>query len=69
MICIACQCTIPQERLDAIPDTQYCVRCTDTYAPPTFACMDYGHKTSSDLVFAVGKENVRRLNRQNKRSR
>lgn len=69
MKCQSCNADIPQARLDAVPDTQYCVKCADKHAPPTLVCMDYTHKTAGEFVIAVGDENVRRLDRQNKRSR
>jgi len=32
--CTCCGCEIPQARLEAIPDVEYCVGCAEDLAPP-----------------------------------
>ena len=69
MNCFDCGNEIPEARLDAVPDTDYCVNCADRHAPPMVARMVYSHKTAGEVFIAKGKENVRRLNREYSRSR
>jgi len=67
--CSACGCQIPQARLEAVPDTQYCVKCVDSHSVPVTARMIYSHKTAGELIIAKGKENIRRLEREYARAR
>ncbi len=69
MKCFDCQMEIPEARLQALPDTEYCVHCADNYTPTTVGRMIYSHKTAGELIIARGKENIRRLNREYTRSR
>ena len=69
MKCFDCQMEIPQARLDALPDTEYCVHCADNYTERVVGRMIYSHKTAGELVLARGKENIRRLNREYARAR
>ncbi len=69
MNCFDCGNEIPEARLDAVPDTDYCVNCADTHAPPMVARMVYNHKTAGEVFIAKGTENVRRLNREYERAR
>tara|TARA_R110001583_G_scaffold24366_1_gene88947 strand:+ start:1454 stop:1663 length:210 start_codon:yes stop_codon:yes gene_type:complete len=69
MNCFDCGNEIPEARLDAVPDTDYCVNCADRHAPPMVARMVYNHKTAGEVFIAKGKENVRRLNREYERAR
>ena len=69
MNCVNCGNTIPDVRLEACPETVYCVNCADKHAQPFIARMIYGHKTAGDVIIAKGKENVRRLNREYTRAR
>ena len=69
MICESCGIQIPVARLEAVPDAQYCVNCTDKHSSPIVARVIYSHKCDSELFIAEGKENVRRLSREWSRAR
>lgn len=67
--CESCGIQIPPARLDALPDTEYCVECVDKNSTPVIARVIYSHKCDSELFIAKGKENVRRLDREWSRAR
>ena len=67
--CIDCGNEIPKARMDAMPDTYYCVKCVDKHTEPIIGRMIYSHKTAGEVIFAKGKENVRLLNREYARAR
>ncbi len=69
MKCFDCDNEISTARLRAMPDTEYCVNCADKHTEPVVGRMIYSHKTAGELVFARGKENIRRLNREYERAR
>ena len=69
MICLDCETQIPEARLEAVPDAEYCVNCTDKNSTPIIARVIYSHKCDSELFIAKGKENVRRLDREWARAR
>ncbi len=69
MKCFDCGDRISVARLNAVPDTNYCVECADKHAPPVVARMIYSHKTAGEVFIARGKENVRRLNNEYARAR
>ncbi len=69
MHCLDCNNEIPKARIEAVPDTDYCVNCADKYTEPIVGRMIYNHKTAGEVIFAQGKENIRRLNREYSRSR
>ena len=69
MNCFDCGNEIAVERMNAVPDTEYCVECVDKNAPPFVARMIYSHKTAGEVFIAKGKENVRRLNNEYERAR
>jgi NAD-dependent SIR2 family protein deacetylase len=69
MKCHDCQEEISEIRLEAVPDTCYCVKCADKHSEPVVARMIYSHKTAGEVIIARGKENVRRLNREYSRAR
>ena len=69
MKCFDCGQDIPEARIKAMPDTEYCVQCVDKHTEPIVGRMIYSHKTAGELVFASGKENIRRLNREYERAR
>ena len=69
MKCFDCGNEIPEMRMKAMPDTEYRVKCADKHTEPVVGRMIYGHKTAGEVVFARGKENVRRLNREYTRAR
>jgi len=69
MNCYDCENEISPARLEALPDTNYCVKCADKHAAPVVARMIYSHKTAGELFIATGSENVRRLNREYSRAR
>ncbi len=69
MKCFDCGSEIPEARLQAVPDTDYCVQCADKHAEPVVGRMIYNHKTAGEVIIARGKENIRRLNREYARSR
>ena len=67
--CVKCSSVIPQGRVDALPNTTTCVRCSDVRAFVGF--MDWGHKTAPEIVMipAEDREGLRRAQRINCRSR
>ena len=69
MKCFDCGSDIPAARLQAVPDTDYCVNCADKYTEPVVGRMIYNHKTAGEVVIARGRENIRRLNREYARAR
>ncbi len=69
MHCLDCGTQITEARMQAMPDTDYCVQCADKHTEPVVGRMIYSHKTAGELVFAKGKENIRRLNREYARAR
>ena len=69
MNCLDCNNEIPAARIEAIGETDYCVKCADKHVAPVVARMIYSHKTAGELFIAKGKENVRRLNREYSRAR
>ena len=69
MKCLDCGNPISSARIEAMPNTDYCVNCADNHAAPVVARMIYSHKTAGELFIATGKENVRRLNREYSRAR
>ena len=69
MNCFDCDNKIPEARLQAVPDTEYCVNCADKNTEHIVGRMIYNHKTAGEVIFAKGKENIRRLNREYARAR
>ncbi len=69
MRCKDCQAEIPPARLDAVPGTEYCVRCVRDHTPRVMGRMIWPHKTGGELIIAIGDENIRRLNREYERAR
>jgi len=69
MRCVVCGTEIPQERLEALPNTQYCVECSQEKRHRVFPM--YSHKTAPELVIisANDTEAIRRAERANRRSR
>jgi hypothetical protein len=58
--CCKCGCEIPALRLEALPDTTTCVKCSRVASYVGF--MDWGHKTAPEIVMIPSddKENLRR---------
>ena len=69
MNCLDCDNEIPAARLEALPDVKYCVNCSDKHTERIVGRMIYNHKTAGEVIFASGKENIRRLNREYARAR
>ncbi len=69
MNCSSCGIQISEARLEFLPDTEYCVNCSDKNSTPVVARVIYSHKCDCELFIAEGKENVRRLNREWARAR
>lgn len=69
LTCRICNAIIPQERLEAIPDTTTCVKCSDVQAYKGY--LVFGHKTGGEcvLVNPKNKEAVRQADRFNRRAR
>lgn len=68
-ICQDCREPIPQARIDAVPDTKYCVKCVDKHIPQTLCRIIYSHKADCDLFIAKGKEQCRLLENEYRRKR
>lgn len=69
MNCQACGKEIPNERLEALPNTTHCVKCSKVKSPVGFMVFD--HKTAPTLVL-VDPEDMDALNmaeRADRRSR
>lgn len=67
--CHDCKCEIPALRLQAAPDTDYCVKCVDKHLAPVRCRIIYSHKTAGELFVARGSENIRLLDREYSRAR
>ena len=70
--CSACGVSIPLERLQALPNTQYCTAHSRAVVP--LALMVYSHKTAGELVVVNregpgGAENVRQALNAHRRKR
>lgn len=61
MLCSCCNSPIPQERLDILPETLTCVKCSRVQK--YVGANVFTHKTAPTLVFFRGedKENLRQL--------
>jgi len=57
------------ERMQVMPDTEYCVNCVDKHTEPIVGRMIYNHKTAGEVILARGRENIRLLNREYARAR
>ncbi len=53
-LCVKCKQPIPKERVEALPDTQTCVKCSDVQ--PIHGDSRYG-----DLIIGKTKEEIRRM--------
>ena len=69
MKCLDCGDRIPFERMEILPETEYCTTCASKHEKPFVARMIYNHKTAGEVIIAKGKENVRLLNREYIRAR
>jgi|TARA_R100000353_G_C6472378_1_gene186927 hypothetical protein len=69
MNCGICSAEIPKERIEAIPGTTTCVKCSGVKNVHGF--MVFGHKTGGELVMISpdNTEAMRQAQRSNKRSR
>lgn len=67
--CTTCGSPIPAIRLEILPHTHTCASCSTTARRVGF--MDWGHKTAPELVIVSSddRENLRRAQRINCRSR
>ena len=68
-LCIACGCEIPEARLEALPNTDRCVKCSN--ATPFKGYMVFAHKTAPELVCVPinNPEAIRIADRADARSR
>ena len=66
-----CGKEIPAERLEALPDTPYCVGCAAHSGSARRGFMVFGHKTAPELVMIpeTNVEGIRQAERANRRSR
>jgi hypothetical protein len=67
--CEECGEGIPAARLEFLPDTEYCVKCSDNHTFRYVARQIFPHKTGGDLFVARTKEGARRLERECSRGR
>jgi hypothetical protein len=67
--CIVCSIPIPPERIEVLPTTTTCVKCSTTKAVVGF--MIYNHKTAGTLVTIPPEESetLRIAKRANRRAR
>ena len=68
-ICDTCSEPIPVARIEALPNTTTCVKCSRVSKMVGF--MDWYHKTAPELVMvdSADTENLRRAKRINERAR
>lgn len=59
MTCIVCNSSIPQERLELVPNCCTCVKCSS--AKPVRGLMDFSHKTAPVLVLLPQDSEQQRL--------
>ena len=69
--CVICGSSIPEARLEAIPNCVTCIKCSDSVTPNYVGFMIYPHKTGGEIFMTTdnNEENVRRLKREFDRSR
>lgn len=69
--CKGCEGSIPEERMEALPDTEYCVNCAETQGSTRKGFMVYSHKTAPELIMvdSSNTEDIRQATRASKRSR
>lgn len=69
MNCKHCKQEIPEERLEAVPNTDECVKCSTTQK--YFGVMVFPHKTGGEavLIKPEKKEMLRQAKRFNSRAR
>ena len=70
--CDNCGKGIPKVRLDAIPETKWCVKCAEKYGPQKLkGFLVFDHKTAPVLVTIDprDKEAIRRASRADRRER
>jgi len=72
--CDTCGTEIPQERLDALPHTTTCVKCSRATKPKGFMISNFSKGTAPELVLvhpdgADGAEAMRLAQRANARRR
>lgn len=67
--CSKCKKQIPWERIQTLPETKTCVKCSEAHAPRAF--MVYDHKTAPRLILIdpQNKEAIRQAERANRRAR
>ena len=68
-LCDTCGQQIPAARLEALPNTTTCIKCSRVVTFVGF--MDWAHKTAPELVMVNGDdtENLRRARRVSERAR
>lgn len=59
MKCYICNHKIPKLRLEVLPDTLTCAKCSD--AKPKRGLMDFSHKTAPSLVMLPNNPEAQRL--------
>lgn len=66
-----CECgvTIPQIRLEYLPDTRWCLSCSDRHTFKWVTHTIYPHKTGGELFIAKNPQDAYRLERESKRAR
>lgn len=68
MTCIVCNTPIPPERLEALPNTCYCIEHAPTVKPTGY--LVYSHKTAPELLIIPNNpESLRQAKRANRRAR
>ena len=67
MNCELCGDLIHPDRIELLPNTRTCVRCSTE--EPIVGFMIYNHKTAGEVIMTSGAENIRRLEREYHRAR
>lgn len=67
--CTDCGNQIPEARLEFLPDTQHCTKCSDKHTFKYHARIIYSHKADCELFIARTPQGAQRLEREYNRSR
>lgn len=67
--CKDCGQQIAPARLEFLPDTEFCINCSDSHTFKYVVRQIFPHKTGGDLFVARTKEGARRLEREAVRGR
>lgn len=67
--CADCGLEIPELRIELLPDTKWCISCSDKHTFKSVARIIYSHKSDCELFVASNPEDARLLQRVYERAR